>query len=419
MNETSDRAVVGALIVYPELADMVIGGMPREDLECPLCQRVFDQVAKRHRAGQTWDLALLAQAGLRPSLLAELAEVAPSPALVGAHVRAVRLGAMRRRAVFAAKELLEQAANPDSDPEVLVAEAVSKLQACHIDTEEFHHISTFLTPWLEAVKANLQTPQAERRGRGIPTGLARLNQILTFSGLPRGHMTVVAAQSGGGKTAFANSALALPAALLGYSVGVCSLEDGGISVAVRDIANMTNMPNRQLQREEVGNVVEWQEVCQQAETLAATEIWVYDTPPPSVDALCARIVRHCSERPCDLMIVDFLQYVPSGRKVGNKTEREEYTMRALALMARRLKETATVVLSQYRDIPPEQRPTDNDIRGAKVARHFAHTILHVHEVAKQVEAKRKTIIVSKQKQGPIGDIEVGWEKTRVRFFDAP
>ncbi len=415
-----EAAVVSSLLTWPSVADVVLEQLPLEDMLHPAFRRVYRAIQDRHRRGETWDIALLQADGVPLSAITDALSAGTAfPEVVEAHVRVIRLAAMRRRAAMTARLLAEQLGNPDSDPEMVVAEAVGKLQDCRVDVDEFTHVGQHLEAWMTAVKANLETPTAERRARGIPTGLKLINEKLTFGGLPRGHMSIVAGQSSGGKTSFAVSALAVPAALSGFRVGVCTLEDSALSVAVRAIADLANLPNRQLQREEVANIVEWQEASQQAMRLNATNLWLYDQPPASVDALCARINRHVADRGCDMVIIDFLQYVPSGRREGNKTEREEYTLRQLALMARRLHDTATVVLSQYRDIPPTQRPTDNDIRGAKVARHFAHTIMHVWATPQQEAGKHKTIIVSKQKQGPTGDVEVGWEKTRVRFFDAP
>lgn len=420
-----ERAALGTAIVYPDCAAELVDSVRPSDYASSVLRKVHALIAKMVRGGTSPTVATLAAGGVTMPVIEELSSVAGTPSALASICSEMRAAAVRRAAILHARELAAKLEEPGSDPTALIAAAVAGLQECASGNDELIHISSYIADWANECKRRAEGEDCKRLG--IATGLTALNEILTSCGLPCGHMTLVCAQSSAGKTALANSAFALPAALAGHGVALFSLEDSGKSVAVRDIAVLADQVNQVLQRQEVTSASEFREAMAAGEQLAKTETWIFDRPI-DVDSLCGKASRHVHEHGSSLLIVDFVQYVSAHLDRANKTEREEYILQSLATLARSLPECATVVLSQYRDIPPEQRPTDNDVRGAKAARHFAHTIIHIWDApsdkGREVTDDRgrsvavKRLLVTKQKNGRTAatdGIEVGWEKTRTRF----
>lgn len=414
--QAAEGAVIATCLVYPASVEVVAGVLKPEAFEG--YRSIYRAIFDRHRRGEPVDLALLASDGISPSLLSGIIEEAsPNLGMLDAYCTEVRRSAMRRDATEVFETAIQRVKGPD-DIEDIVQQSVESLQRCYTSQSIARHISEAVKDWATDTAARMTGSDVD--ALAIATGSQRVNEHLTLGGLACGHMTVIGGQSGGGKTALAISLLAVPAALSGQGVLLCSLEDNDVSVACRAIADLANLPNKMLQRHKLDSPGEYKDACAAGQRLAGTNLYVIDQPPESVDSLVSQITRHCSENSTQLVVIDFLQYIDSGKSGGNATEKEDYTLRQLAMMSRRLKDTATVVLTQYRALDEDAKPTNNDIRGSKVARHFAHTILHIwHDPTHKDRANPcyVTIVFGKQKQGPVGEVIVGYEPSRVRFSD--
>jgi replicative DNA helicase len=319
--------------------------------------------------------------------------------------------------VIALSEHLAKAARGDQPVEEVIGDGIKGLQDCHQGSTDFRHISELAKDWLDRADERFKKPD-QARPLGVPTGISRLNDKLAFSGLPRGHMTVVGAVSSGGKSALLDNGFVLPAAMQGQRVCLCSLEDSGRSVFVRHLSHLTKLSNRTLQQEIIETQFDWLEVMKAASELSKLQIWILDVVPRGVDQMIAQIRRHVQKHGADLIGIDYLQFIRAGIKTENRTASAEYVISAIAALARELEDTATVLLSQYRKLKEDkQRPSDDDLRDANSLRFFAHTIMHVWCPQKAIESGCKVLTISKNKQGPVGDVIVSWRPRIVSFFD--
>jgi replicative DNA helicase len=203
----------------------------------------------------------------------------------------------------------------------------------------------------------------------------------------------------------------------GYKVCVVSLEDDARCVFTRAVASQTNLSNRSLQRGMVaiGDKAVVDRACQ---SLSSMDMWILDRVPGSADQLAGSLRRHLDRHRADLLVIDYLQYIRAENAGRDRLGASEHVISIIAVLARELKDTSTVLLSQYRKLKEGgARPTDDDLRDAGTLRHFAHTIMHIWQPPQCVDLGCKTLILSKNKNGPTGDVVVGWRPKSVTFCD--
>jgi replicative DNA helicase len=412
-NLEAERAVLAAITRFPETLDAV-GDLEPADFYGPAHGRLFAACQRLSRKGKPIDPVALAGEGIAMDLVASVGDSIGTPRNADFYAREVKTASARRNLLLTAAKLA-QAARGDKEVAEVINEGIRALQACHRGESPFRHIRDVAKEWYESAKLRAEKPD-EAPPLGVPTGITELNDYLAFSGLARGHLTVVGAESSQGKSALLDNSFALPAALAGQSVCLCSLEDDAKSVFVRNLSSRTGLQNRQLQQENVG-MAEWDGVNKVTQEIVDTDLWVMDVVPAGVDVMIAQIRRHLQERPADLLGIDYLQFVRAGVKTESQTAASEYVIEAIANMAREFKTTATVLLSQYRKLKDGAIPTDDDLRNANAVRYFAHAIIHIWCPEKAKRLGCKTLMLTKNKNGPTGNITVGWKPQTVTFCD--
>ena len=116
----------------------------------------------------------------------------------------------------------------------------------------------------------------------------------------------------------------------------------------------------------------------------------------------------------DLIIVDYLQLVRPQKKNKNRNEEVEEISRDAKLMARELKVPVLMLSQLSRDIEKrtDRRPILSDLRGSGAIEQDADKVIFIHEEDGQHE-----IILSKQRNGPVGDIKISFDKYCYSFTE--
>jgi len=388
------------------------------DFFVPLHSKIWAAAHDLVREDQPIDIILLAdRVGDKhlPNLTSYLESVTTTTNIEH-HASQVRECAAKRRLAAIGDTLRRQAMSDDTPACTASSEAMEALQTVFADQSKFYHISEAAKAWIMAAQKRYEDPD-NARSLGVPTQVQLLNDALSYGGFARGHMSVIGAESSRGKTALLDIPIALSAARAGQHVALATLEDDGRAVFCRALSSTVNIQNRQLQQEVVGDT-EWQRVTASVAEIAKLPIHLFDRVPGGVDKLCAIIRRHCQEHRCDLIGIDYLQYIQAGVKTEGRTAASEYVISRIAALARELPDTATVLLSQYRKLSDgDKRPTDDDLRDANAVRYYAHAILHIWQPP-QSDGSWRVLLLTKNKNGPVGPIPVRWQPRFVTYSDA-
>jgi replicative DNA helicase len=255
--------------------------------------------------------------------------------------------------------------------------------------------------------------QALAKPIGVSTGISKLDDALTFRGLARGHVTVLGGATSAGKSALANTVI-LAAARAGQRALVVALEDDARAVVTRTLAAISRVQNRALQRREVA-LSERQAFVEACSEAAGFRVDFLERTP-SARYLGQSIRSHCSQNAVDLVVVDYLQLIPSGIAARSRQEHIDHIFNELVLTARSLPHTATVVVSQLSRTKGEA-PTKESLYHSGALEQWAHTIALLWRPELKEPSKCVALLLEKQKNGTTGMIPLGWDPEHVTFSD--
>ncbi|MBM7601405.1 replicative DNA helicase [Virgibacillus halotolerans] len=259
-------------------------------------------------------------------------------------------------------------------------------------------------------------PTEEQSGFG--TSFQDLDDMT--GGLQRGELIIVAARPSVGKTAFALNLAAGHAANGGTSL-VFSLEMGTKLLLQRMISSV-GMINSQKWRNMAFSGVDYERAINAVGTISNWKLAIYDQMRTVIDIRSAiRKKVHDNPEAKHVAIIDYLQLMtPTGKHERRDLEIGEIT-RELKLLAVELN-IPIVLLSQLSrgvESRPDKRPLMSDLRESGNIEQDADVISFLYRddyYDRDSERKnRMEVILSKQRNGPTGTVELIFNKAYGRF----
>jgi len=235
---------------------------------------------------------------------------------------------------------------------------------------------------------------------------------------------IIAARPSMGKTAFVMNIAENAAIEDQQVVGVFSLEMSREALLMRLLCSQARVDAHKMR---TGSL--WQDdtkkVVRAMEQLAHAPIFIDDTPGISLSEMLAKARRlKQSQGRLDLIIVDYLQLMSGGgKRFENRTQEVSAISRGLKALAKELS-VPVIALSQLSRAPEsrggDHRPQLADLRESGSIEQDADLVMFIfrEEVYKQDDPElqgRAEIIISKQRNGPIGRVKMAFLKHCTRF----
>lgn len=270
---------------------------------------------------------------------------------------------------------------------------------------------------------------------GVPTGFFDLDRQLT--GLHGGEFILVGARPSMGKTAVAVSMAKYAAVQSKKTTAIFSLEMPSVQIGLRLICSDASV-NMQRVREGSLSDLEFEKIANSLTSLANSPIYIDDTSGISTTQLRSRCRRLKMEKGLDLIVIDYLQLVQTERHSENRQNEVSEISRNLKSLAMELN-VPLIACSQLSrraaNAGENRRPVLSDLRESGAIEQDADVVIFVHrenyykrkEALNEVESENQTqisdnegeFIVAKQRNGPIGTINVDWEPEYVRYANKP
>ncbi len=202
----------------------------------------------------------------------------------------------------------------------------------------------------------------------------------------------------------------------GRAVGVFSLEMSTASLVDRILSLNAGIAPRKLRDPRLMNVSDRQTLAEAEDRLADFPLVVDDTPGLTLAALRGRARLMQRRHGIELIVVDYLQLVVGP---GDSTrDRVGAVARGLKNLAKEL-DVAVLACSQL-SRPPKgtvQPPTMLDLKESGEIEAAADTILLLHRpwlLTRNLDDRsRESLIVGKQRHGPVGSIPITFDETRI------
>ena len=438
-SEEAEKALLGCMLIDENVPMELISLVRPSDFYYRANKLVYEAMSAIWNDNRPIDLVTVTQELDRMGVLAEaggaqyvseLSNFLPTSANFRAHADIVKKDSQLRQLMEASNSILEKCyAGEDALSTLQYAEkAVS-------DVAENQGISALL-PFDEAVNeavadfdALLRDPLARR---GLQTGFRGLDGLL--GGLHGGDLVIIAARPGQGKTSIGMNIIqqVATAHLTGGEPSktqdpkVCaifSLEMPASQLAKRMIASVAKVDFSRLAKGELKGAEEWKRIAAARSALCRAKIFVDDTSlttPKDILSKCRRLKRE--QKRLDLVMVDYLTLMSSGKKVENRQQDVSEISRTMKLAAKEL-DVPLLLLSQLsRGSEKEKRkPQMSDLRESGAIEQDADIIMFIYRPhAGEDDSPDKDtaeIIVAKHRNGPLGTVKMKWVGENVSFED--
>lgn len=273
---------------------------------------------------------------------------------------------------------------------------------------------------LNALEKIEQASKANGNVTGIPTGFADLDY--KTSGLQPSDFILIAARPSMGKTALVLNIAQYVAFQKKMPVAVFSLEMSKEQLVNR-LFSLESRVDAQILRS--GNLTDddWEKLIEGAGVIGNSSLIIDDTPGISISELRSKCRKFKLENDIKLIIIDYLQLMSGNGKYDSRQQEISDISRALKGLARELN-IPLIALSQLSravEQRPEHRPMLSDLRESGAIEQDADVVMFIYRddyYNKDSDYKNiAEIIISKQRNGPIGTINLVWLPQYTKFVN--
>ena len=396
----AEESVLGGVMLDNTVIDRVIGMLQPEDFYRGAHRRLFRAMVDLNGRSEPIDLITLSEAlKARGELaevggaayLAELTERVPTAANAVHYAKIVRERSILRGLIEASTEIASRGYQaPDNVDELLdhAERLIFSIQERKV-RQAFTKLSEVLVESIKTIERLYEQKQAVT---GVSTGFADLDALT--AGLQPSDLIVVAGRPSMGKTAFC----------LNIAEHAALRTDTGVAIFSLEMAK--------------------EQLAMAAGRLGDAPIYIDDTPALSVLELRAkarRLKRDAASK-LGLVIVDYIQLMRSSEGKDNREQEISEISRSLKALAKELS-VPVVALSQLnRQVenrtPPVPRLADLRESGAIEQDADVICFLYRDEYYNPDDTEKQGVAevhIAKQRNGPIGKIELTFLKEYTRF----
>ena len=254
---------------------------------------------------------------------------------------------------------------------------------------------------------------------GIATGFVDLDY--RTSGLQPSDLILIAARPSMGKTAFVLNIAQYVAFRSDLTTAIFSLEMSKEQLVNRLFSLESRVDAQTLRNGNLSDA-EWEKLIEGAGVVGRSHLIIDDTPGISISELRSKCRKYKLEQDLKLVIIDYLQLMSgSGKSTDSRQQEISDISRSLKALARELN-VPVIALSQLSravEQRPDKRPMMSDLRESGAIEQDADVIMFIYRddyYNKDTDRKNiSEIIIAKQRNGPIGTVELVWLPQYTKF----
>lgn len=419
VNVDAERFVLGSIMLDDSQFIEVAGTLTLDDFSLEKHRRIFSRMADLQKRGEHIDRVTVAEELQRSgqlescdgvSYIVSLDDGLPQSANLDSYVRIIQEKATLRSAILACQRTIHRCLGAHDGAADILAEAESIL--ARLGERAWNH-DRWLTPESimgchpGGVSAFLEP---SRGGGGLSTPWPRLNR--STCGLQPGDLIVIAGRPGMGKSCWLLQVCHW-AATHGVAAAYVSLEMSKESLVRRLICADARIDHQKLRAGSL-NADDRRRALLAASRLSEMPLCIEDTQVRTVPALAASLRRLAARCTIGVVAVDHLQLMRSTGRVEKRYLEVGEIVRALKHLATDLKVPLLVASQLNRDCETENRaPQLSDLRESGEIEQDADIVLFLHRPERYAKNLSRadlrgiaSFIIAKQRNGPIGEIDM-------------
>ncbi|MFH1384524.1 MAG: replicative DNA helicase [Candidatus Omnitrophota bacterium] len=425
-NIEAEAGVLGAILCAPDSINKVIEMLRPDYFYLESHQKLFRVMFDLFDKGRPVDLITVTE-GLKArkeldvvqggAYLSELTNMVSTSAHIMQHAQIVKEKFFLRSLIAAATQIVEESYDPSGDVDTVLDAAENRIFQISGQKVEGQVlcIKDLIKDSIETIDSLYQRKELVT---GIPTGFFKLDEMT--SGFHKADLVIVAGRPSMGKSALALSICEHVAVDNKIPVAYFSLEMSREQLVQRLLCSRARV-NAQHVRTGFLSTKDWPKLTSAAGKLSEAPIYIDDSPSMTAFEIRAKARRLKSKHDIQLIVIDYLQLMHSGGRVENRQQEITEISRRLKALAREIKVPVIAVSQLSRAVVArqEKRPQLSDLRESGSIEQDADVVLllireEYYNPTPENKGKAE-IIIAKQRNGPVGSIQLAFLKELTRF----
>ncbi|MEC7500517.1 MAG: replicative DNA helicase [Planctomycetota bacterium] len=437
----AERNTLGSILVLPEVCDDVSLILHPDDFYDGAHRTLYTHIKQMYEDGERIDMTLLVERLKREgdyeniggaAFLAEITQSVPTAANVVYYANLVRDKAMLRGLIHTGTEIVRDAyeqTQPSREMLNQAEERIFRIRDQRAPSSEVAEIHDVLMEAFEQIDA-----RAKGGASGLPTGFTDLDKLT--GGLHPSELVIIAARPSMGKTALAANIAEYSAIEESQPTLFVSLEMSRLELVQRMMCSLGEISGETF-RSGFLSADDHKKLIDVSATLGKSPLFVDDTPSRTVTEIGAT-ARRLKRRQgsLGLIVVDYLQLIQPDNSSDPRQEQVAKMARRLKILARELKVPIICLaqLNRQAEMTKDNRPKLSHLRESGAIEQDADVVMMVHREEYYLTAQEREqmrdgshprnclgeadIIISKQRNGPTGEIKLHWFQQFTRFKNA-
>lgn len=427
-----EEAILGSMLIDENAVGKILGVIDETCLYKEAHRIIFQAMMKLHEASQPIDLVTVTEE-LRKSnqlervggayFISGLSQKVPSASNIAHYAKIVLDKARLRKLIHIGGHITTQAFQESDDVDKLIDQVEQQIFKIAEDKSRQGFVA--LNPVLHKAFEQIERFHHQPGGvTGVTSGYKPLDQIT--SGFQNSDLIIVAGRPSMGKTALVLSIARNVAVESNKPVGFFSLEMSSLQLVMRLLCAEAKVDAHKV-RTGMLPTNDWSKLSTSVGRLSKAPIYLDDTPSLNILELRARARRLKTEKQIEILIVDYMQLVNANAKSNaNRQEEVAIISRSLKALAKEL-DIPVLALSQLSRAVEQRggdkKPMLSDLRDSGSIEQDADVVMFVHRqdyydqdtFDRQADVVPADIIIGKQRNGPVGEIKLGFIKKFARF----
>ncbi len=429
----AEQAVLGAIILDSKVFDKVLDHIRSADyFYVSMHKLIYSVMQEMMNFGLAIDIVTLLEKlkqnkafdeATGKTYLMDLANNCPSISNAEAYAKTIEEKYNIRRLIVSAREIIDDAVAGNEDPSVLIDSAEQKI----FDIRQgggrksgLERINSVILQTFDRLDAlNKETDDSLKP---IPTGIGDLDRMIT--GLNRSDLILLAARPGMGKTSFALNIARNVACKSKKKVAFFSLEMSKEQLASRLLSTEALISGTTLRTGKL-NKEEWSRLIPASDVLSKAELYLDDSSNITITEMRSRLRRL---RGVDLVVIDYLQLMASGKRVESRVQEISEITRNLKILAKEMNVPIITLsqLSRASEKREDHRPQLADLRDSGSIEQDADIVLFLYREGYYAEKNADQppanadmnsgeCIVAKNRHGEARAVKLHWQGEFMRF----
>lgn len=351
------------------------------------------------------------------SYLTHLTTLVPTAAHIDHYARIVKEKSLLRHLIQKSTNIIDNCFDSDGDINRVLDESEKMIFDVTQDRIQgrFFAVREIIHDSIETID---RLYQRKEHVTGLATGFSDFD--VKTAGLQPSDLVIVAGRPSMGKSAFVSCLCEEIGVVSQTPVAIFSLEMSKEQLVQRMLCSHARVDAQKVRTGYLSHQ-DWPKLTSAAGKLSESSIFIDDTPGQSVLEIRAKARRLKMQHDIRLIVIDYLQLMQGSSRSESRQQEISEISRSLKALARELKVPVIAVsqLSRAVESRTGNRPQLSDLRESGAIEQDADVVVFLfrEEYYNPTEENRNKaeVIIAKQRNGPIGSVELIFLKEYTRF----